>query len=54
LGVKLAINNLIQLLNIKQEQEKKKKRSSVYRSPSSIDTSTYINQTQSQNQTIPP
>ncbi|CAF1431816.1 unnamed protein product, partial [Rotaria sp. Silwood1] len=51
LGVKLAINNLIQLLSIKQEQEKKKKRSSGQHSSSSIDTSTSIDQTQSQNET---
>ena len=54
LGVKLAINSLIQLLNIKQEQEKKKKRPLNYRPPPNIDTSTSINQTQSQYQTIPP
>jgi hypothetical protein len=52
LGVKLAINSLIELLNIKQEQQKnKKKRPSNYHPPSNIDTSTNINQTQSQSQT---
>ncbi|CAF2951220.1 unnamed protein product [Rotaria sp. Silwood2] len=54
LGVKLAINSLIELLKIKQEQEKKKKRPLNYRPPSNIDTSTNINQTQSQNQAISP
>jgi hypothetical protein len=53
LGIKLAINNLISLLNIKQEQEKKKKRSSIRCSTSDNDAPTSINQTQFGNQTIP-
>ena len=54
LGVKLAINSLIELLKIKREQEKKKKQPLNYRPPSNIDTSIDINQTQSQNQVMPP
>lgn len=56
LGVKLALNNLIQLLKVKEEQQKKKKkkRSSTQHSSSNSNTSTSINQIQPQNETIPP
>jgi len=55
LGVKLAINNLIQLLKIKQEQQKqqKKKRSSNQRSSSNVDNKTSTNGTSLQNEIIP-
>ncbi|CAF1489204.1 unnamed protein product [Rotaria sordida] len=51
LGIKLALNNLIQLLKIKQEQQKMKKRSSTQRSLSNSNTLTSITQTQTQNET---
>ena len=51
LGIKLALNNLIQLLKIKQEQQKKRKRSSAQRSLSNSNTLTSITQTPTQCET---
>jgi hypothetical protein len=52
LGVKLAINNLIQSLKIKQEQQPKKKRSSHQRSSSNVNIKTSANNTSSQDEII--
>jgi hypothetical protein len=52
LGVKLAINNLIQLLKIKQEQQQKKKRSSHQRSASNVNIKTSANNTSTQDEII--
>jgi hypothetical protein len=54
LGVKLAINNLIQSLKIKQEQQKKKKRSRTERPSLNLDVTTFNNQTQPQNKMSSP
>ncbi|CAF4598059.1 unnamed protein product, partial [Rotaria sp. Silwood2] len=53
LGVKLAINNLIQSLKLKQEQSKKRKRSSNQGLSSNINAVTPINQAQIQNTVTP-
>ena len=57
LGVKLAINNLLQSLKIKQEQQqqqqqKKKKRSAQQRSSSSVNGRLSVNDALSQNETV--
>ncbi|CAF2988086.1 unnamed protein product [Rotaria sp. Silwood2] len=55
LGVKLAINNLIELLKVKQEeQKKKKKQTSTKRTSSNIDTLKSVDQFQSHNEMIAP
>jgi hypothetical protein len=52
LGVKLAINNLIQSLKIKQEQQQKKKKSSHQRSSSNVNIKPSVNDTLSQDEII--
>jgi hypothetical protein len=52
LGVKLAINNLIQSLKIKQEQPQKKKRSSHQRSSPNVNIKSSVNDTLSQDEII--
>jgi hypothetical protein len=55
LGVKLAINSLIELLKVKREaQKKRKKQSSTKRTSSNIDTLKSVDQIQSQNEMIAP
>ena len=54
LGVKLAVNSLIELLKIKQGEKQKKKRSSTTRTSSSLNTTTFTNQTQLSNEVSPP
>lgn len=52
LGVKLAISNLIELVNNKRQQEKKSNRSTGQRLSYNINTLTSINQNESQDDTI--
>ncbi|CAF4344904.1 unnamed protein product, partial [Rotaria magnacalcarata] len=56
LGVKLAINSLINLLKIKQEeQNKRKRRASTKYTSSNVDTLKSVDQIRSQNEmTVPP
>ncbi|CAF3191705.1 unnamed protein product [Rotaria socialis] len=56
LGVKLAINSLIKLLNVKREEQKKRKnRTSTKRTSANVDTLKSVGRIQSQNEmTVPP
>ncbi|CAF1486386.1 unnamed protein product [Adineta ricciae] len=54
LGVKLAINSLIQLLKMKQEKQQKKKRTSIKHLPVSIETLLSTDQTQTGIEVVSP